>query len=116
MADDLMKAKVHQMKNPAHKKPSVKPKSESKEGKKNLAQKKTKKHSKSHKHHRHQKDIDMLVQENAQLDNLFMKVRDDLLEKPVAHKAKPAKSSLVQLVHKSRMKSKSKDDDETVDE
>jgi hypothetical protein len=43
-------------------------------------------------------------------------VRDDLLEKPVAHKAKPGKASLVQLDHKSKMKSKSKDDDETIDE
>jgi hypothetical protein len=36
MATDLMKAKVHQIKKPAQKKPSVKPKSETKNGKKNL--------------------------------------------------------------------------------
>ena len=69
-------------------------------------------HHKGHK--KHHKSYSELVQENEQLDNLFLTMREDLLKKPTAHAKEPNSHSLVQLVN--TVKTKSKDDDLTVDE
>lgn len=95
--------KVEQLTQVKHKEQSTEKKATKKSHEK-------KHHTGSHKHHK--KSFDELVQENEQLDNLFLTVRDDLLEKPKAHAKKPSKASFVQLDHKSRQK----DEDLTVDE
>lgn len=75
-------------------------------------------HGKKSKHHKghkkHHKSYSELVQENEQLDNLFLTMREDLLKKPDAHAKKPTSHTLVQLNNK--IKTKSKDDDLSVDE
>ena len=70
-------------------------------------------HHKGHK--KHHKSYSELVQENEQLDNLFLTMREDLM-KPETHAKAPTSRSLVQINNKVKTKSKSRDDDLTVDE